>query len=81
MEMMSQMGLQPEPDQEKRMQKACIDPLWSLERSRAGGEETGGEGRGVADLLRERDGSDESDESDGQGGEGEADFWRERDGE
>lgn len=79
MNMMTQIGLQPEPEQEKRMQKAYTDPLWGPESSRAAEEGTegqegdNGEQDGEADSLRGKN-------EDGEEG-GEADFWRERDGE
>lgn len=55
MEMMAHMGLQPEPEQEKRMLQKCVDPLWISKRERgARASEGGGETEG-ADFWRERD--------------------------
>eukprot|EP00903_Cladosiphon_okamuranus_P009597 g9136.t1 len=61
MEMMERTGLQPEPEQEKRMLRKCVDPLWAssreLARAKGGGGEEEGERKG-SDFWRERDGLD-----------------------
>lgn len=62
MEMMEHAGLQPEPEQEKRMLQKCVDPLWGSKRERArareGGEEEGGEEIDGSDFWREKDEAD-----------------------
>ena len=64
MEMMAHVGLQPEPEQEKRLLQKCIDPLWVSEKERPGASEAGegrwrlGEGKedmAGSDFWRERD--------------------------
>eukprot|EP00752_Nemacystus_decipiens_P010169 g9062.t1 len=65
LEMMEHMGVEPDPDQEKRMLRECIDPVWisTKERARAGGADEGGEevGRQMngSDSRRERDAPDD----------------------
>lgn len=59
MEMMAQMGLQPEPEQEKRMLQSCIDPLWIAKQERARAREEGVEEDGEeTDFWREKDQAD-----------------------
>ena len=80
-EKMASAGLQPEPEQEKRMLQECVDPLWVSKRGRArateaeagAGEGEVGEERGIdgADFWREKDGADQQAEG------GETAEWRE----
>ncbi len=73
MEKMASAGLQPEPEQEKRMLRECVDPLLVSKRDRARAQQAAaegereGEGEGEEDVGKER-------KIDG------ADFWREKDG-
>lgn len=64
MEMMAHMGLQPEPEQEKRMLQKCIDPLWVSKKERARAREGGEEEDEEGEEREKIEGSD---------------FWRERD--
>lgn len=72
MEMMSHMGLQPEPEQEKRMLQSCVDPLWVAKRERLRarqeeeeeGRDKDGDGN---DVWRERETADRIAEEDGLG--------------
>lgn len=59
-EMMSHMGLHPEPEQEKRMLQSCVDPMWISKRERARAREEGEEGGGedATDVSRAEDTAD-----------------------